>query len=85
VNNNTSLRLNEGTIDSYGHFFASACNNPKFASPGSEGILFSLDLDLSLHRVLEDVALPNGIGWNVHEGTIYAFDYAPKTTTMSNR
>jgi sugar lactone lactonase YvrE len=93
--NDASLRLNDGAVDSHGHFFAGACNDPKSASPGDEGILFRLDPDLSLHRVLGGLALPNGIGWNVNEDTmyltetlsrnIYAFDYSPPTGTMSNQ
>ena len=68
---------------------------PKFAEPGEEGILFSLDPDLSLHRVLKDLALPDGIGWTANDDTmylseilsrnVYAFDYAPSTGTMSNQ
>ncbi|KAJ5622329.1 hypothetical protein N7528_005561 [Penicillium herquei] len=89
------MRFNDGAVDSHGRFWAGAMNDPKIKAPGPEGILFRLDPDLSLHRVLAPVTIPNGIGWNLSDDTMYftdsptgkifAFDFDAATGAMSNR
>ncbi|KAJ5810224.1 uncharacterized protein N7503_002442 [Penicillium pulvis] len=89
------MRFNDGAIDSHGRFWAGAMNDPKIKAPGPEGILFRLDPDLSLHRMLAPVTIPNGIGWNNADDTMYltdsptgkifAFDFDAATGAISNR
>lgn len=68
------MRFNDGAVDSHGRFWAGAMNDPKIQSPGPEGVLFRLDPDLSLHRMLSPVTIPNGIGWNQANDTMYLTD-----------
>ena len=89
------MRFNDGAVDSAGRFWAGAMNDPKIQSPGPEGVLFRLDPDLSLHRMLSPVTIPNGIGWNAADDTMYltdsptgkifAFDFDAATGAISNR
>ncbi|KAJ5631431.1 uncharacterized protein N7484_011531 [Penicillium longicatenatum] len=89
------MRFNDGAIDSHGRFWAGAMNDPKIKAPGPVGILFRLDPDLSLHRMLAPVTIPNGIGWNDADDTMYltdsptgqifAFDFDAATGAISNR
>ncbi|KAJ5731345.1 uncharacterized protein N7483_005853 [Penicillium malachiteum] len=89
------MRFNDGAVDSHGRFWAGAMNDPKIKAPGPEGILFRLDPDLSLHRVLAPVTIPNGIGWNLSDDTMYltdsptgkifAFDFDAAAGAISNR
>lgn len=89
------MRFNDGAVDSQGRFWAGAMNDPKVKSPGPEGMLFRLDPDLSVHVVLAPVSIPNGIGWNQADDTMYftdsptgkifAFDYKAATGAISNQ
>lgn len=89
------MRFNDGAVDSHGRFWAGAMNDPKVKKPTAEGVLFRLDPDLSLHRMLEPVTIPNGIGWNYANDTMYltdsptgqifAFDFDAATGAISNR
>lgn len=89
------MRFNDGAVDSQGRFWAGAMNDPKVQEPNDEGVLFRLDPDLKLHRVLEPLMIPNGIGWNDNDDTMYltnspagrifAFDFDPKTGNISNQ
>lgn len=89
------MRFNDGAVDSHGRFWAGAMNDPKIKSPEAEGVLFRLDPDLSLHRMLVPVTIPNGIGWNLADDTMYftdsptgkifAFDFDAATGAIGNR
>lgn len=89
------MRFNDGAVDTHGRFWAGAMNDPKIQAPSPEGVLFRLDPDLSLHRMLAPVTIPNGIGWNAANDTMYltdsptgqisAFDFDPETGSISNR
>ncbi|KAJ5812020.1 hypothetical protein N7474_008321 [Penicillium riverlandense] len=89
------MRFNDGAVDSHGRFWAGAMNDPKVQTPGPEGVLFRLDPDLSVHRMLAPVTIPNGIGWNAQDDTMYltdsptakifAFDFDAATGAISNR
>ncbi|KAJ5610588.1 hypothetical protein N7510_007307 [Penicillium lagena] len=89
------MRFNDGAVDSHGRFWAGAMNDPKIQPPGPEGVLFRLDPDLSVHRMLVPVTIPNGIGWNAQDDTMYltdsptgkifAFDFDAATGAISNR
>lgn len=61
----------------------------------SIGIIFRLDPDGSLHRMLGGVTIPNGMSWTADEKTMYitdsptkaisAFDYDAASGTITNR
>ena len=48
--------------------------DPKVDAPINEGSLFRLDSDLSLHRIIENVTIPNGMGWSIDGKTMYFVD-----------
>ncbi|KAF3386858.1 Uncharacterized protein F1880_000790 [Penicillium rolfsii] len=89
------MRFNDGAVDSHGRFWAGAMNDPKVQSPQPEGTLFRLDPDLTLHEMLAPVTIPNGMGWNDADDTMYwtdsptgkifAFDFDAATGSISNR
>lgn len=89
------MRFNDGAVDSRGRFWAGAMNDPKVVEPIDEGAMFRLDPDLKLHRILEKMVIPNGIGWSDDEktmyitdspsGDIYAFDFDVETGNISNK
>ena len=89
------MRFNDGAVDSHGRFWAGAMNDPIIKNPVAEGVLFRLDPDLSLHRLLAPVTIPNGIGWNLEDDTMYftdsatnkifAFDFDAATGAIGNR
>ncbi|KAI9877082.1 MAG: hypothetical protein M1830_004857 [Pleopsidium flavum] len=89
------MRLNDGAVDSEGRFWAGAMNDPLVTEPTNEGVLFRLDPDLKLQRIIEKVTIPNGIGWNVNNDTmfftdsptknIYKFDYDAATGGIVDR
>ena len=88
------MRFNDGGVDSEGRFWAGAMNDQLVKAPTNEGFLFRLDPDLSLHRVLSNVTIPNGISWNKANDTlyyadspsknIYAYSFDPATGTISD-
>ncbi|KAL4887953.1 hypothetical protein BDV59DRAFT_151162 [Aspergillus ambiguus] len=89
------MRFNDGAVDSHGRFWAGAMNDQKVKTPGPEGVLFRLDPDRTLHRMVEQMTIPNGIGWNAADDTMYltdsptgkifAFDFDAATGAISNR
>ena len=88
------MRFNDGAVDSHGRFWAGAMNDPKVLEPKLEGVLFRLDPDLQVHRMREPMMIPNGIGWNDENetmyltdsptGKIFAFDFDASTGSISN-
>ncbi|EPS30595.1 hypothetical protein PDE_05547 [Penicillium oxalicum 114-2] len=89
------MRFNDGNVDSHGRLWAGSMNDPKVKSPQPEGTLYRLDPDLSVHEMLSPVTIPNGLGWNAADDTMYftdsptskifAFDFDAATGTISNR
>jgi sugar lactone lactonase YvrE len=89
------MRFNDGAVDSQGRFWAGMMNDHKVQEPIDEGVLFRLDPDGKMRRMIEKVSIPNGIGWNHKDYTmfftdsptknIYAFDFDSVTGTLSNR
>lgn len=59
-------------------FWAGATNEPDVKEATEEGVLFRLDLDLKLHRVIENVSIPNGVGCSVDNKTTYFTDSPTK-------
>ena len=89
------MRCNDGAVDRAGRFWVGAMNDPKISTLTNEGVLFRLDSDMTLHRVIENVTIPNGIGWSADDKTmfftdsptksIFAFDFDVQAGTISNQ
>ncbi|KAL9076256.1 MAG: hypothetical protein Q9157_003703 [Trypethelium eluteriae] len=89
------MRANDGAVDINGRFWLGTMNDPLVQSPTNEGILFRLDPDLTLHRILEGVTIPNGISFSEDNtkffftdsvtGSIDVFDFNSSTGDISNR
>lgn len=89
------MRLNDGFVDPEGRYFAGTMNDPKVKEPIDEGVLFRLDPDLSLHRIIDNVTIPNGMGFTLDEKSMYFIDsptknvwkyrYNRKTGNVSDR
>ena len=68
------MRFNDGVVDHEGRYWAGTMNDPKVQAPTDEGVLFRLDPDMTLHRIIEKVTIPNGMGWSVDGNTMYFID-----------
>ncbi|KAL1305220.1 hypothetical protein AAFC00_002138 [Neodothiora populina] len=68
------MRSNDGAVDSQGRYFVGTMNDPLIHEPSPEGVLFRLDSDLSLHRIIEPVTIPNGISWTPDGKSVYFTD-----------
>jgi len=89
------MRFNDGFVDPERRYFAGTMNDPKVKKWTNEGVLFRLDPDLSLHRVIENVTIPNGMGFTLDEKSMYFIDsptkkvwkysYDRKTGNISDR
>lgn len=89
------MRCNDGFVDLEGRYFVGTMNDPKVKVPSDEGVLFRLDPDLTLHRLIENVTIPNGMGLSLDERTMYFIDsptmavwkfkYERKTGDISDR
>src|SRR3954454_10291544 len=54
-------RFNDGKVSPDGRFFAGTMDEEQLSRPIAT--LFRLDPDLSLHRVVEDLIVSNGLAW----------------------
>src|SRR3954453_19565629 len=54
-------RFNDGKASPDGRFFAGTMDEEQLSRPLA--LLFRLDPDLSLHRVVEDLIVSNGLAW----------------------
>ena len=89
------MRFNDGAVDKKGRYWAGAMNDPLVTNPTDEGVVFRLDTDMTLHRMIEQVTIPNGIGWSRDDKvmfftdsptkTIWKFDYDLETGNILNR
>ena len=91
--NKPHTRSNDGAVDPGGRFWAGTMDK----SNGGESVngLYRLDADLSVHKMLDDVALSNGLGWSPDHKTmcfsdslryaVFTFDYDISTGDISNR
>ncbi len=83
------LRFNDGAVDSRGRFWAGSMGGP------GEGVLYRLDPDGSVHAMIADIDVPNGLGWSPDDTIMYftdsprqvicAFDYDAATGNIANR
>jgi sugar lactone lactonase YvrE len=90
------MRSNDGAVDSEGRFWVGTMNDPLVKEPSDEGVLFRLDTDGTLHRVIEKgPVIPNSISWNEKNDTMFlsdspennllAFDFDAATGNISNK
>jgi hypothetical protein len=52
------MRANDGAVDSGGRFWVGTMEDVRIKVPADEGVLFRLDPDGSVHRVLEKLTIP---------------------------
>ncbi|WP_433514544.1 SMP-30/gluconolactonase/LRE family protein [Nonomuraea sp. CA-143628] len=85
-------RMNDGACDRAGRFFAGTMAQDD--TPGA-GSLYRLGPDRRVERILDGVAISNGIGWSPDERLLYyvdtltdrvdVFDYDPATGQVADR
>jgi sugar lactone lactonase YvrE len=82
-------RFNDGKCDPAGRFWAGTmCGEPY------QSALYRLDTDMSVHKMVEDVCISNGIVWTADKKTmyyidspvrnVYAYEYDHETGDISN-
>jgi sugar lactone lactonase YvrE len=86
-------RFNDGKVSPDGRFFAGTMDEESLSRPIAA--LFRLDADLSLHTVVEDLIVSNGLAWSSDGRTMYhsdskgpviwAHDYDPVSGEVSGR
>jgi sugar lactone lactonase YvrE len=86
-------RFNDGKVSPDGRFWAGTMDEEQLSRPIAA--LYRLDPDHSLHRVVDDLIVSNGLGWTADGRTmfhsdskgqvIWAYDYDPGSGTPSNR
>jgi sugar lactone lactonase YvrE len=86
-------RFNDGKVSPDGRFFAGTMDEESLSRPIAT--LFRLDPDLSLHRVVEELIVSNGLAWTADGRTMYhsdskgpviwAYDYDPDSGAVSSR
>ncbi|MFZ1756742.1 MAG: SMP-30/gluconolactonase/LRE family protein [Caldilineaceae bacterium] len=84
-------RFNDGKCDPAGRFWAGSM---AYENQRDQGGLYRMDTDFSVHRVLGDIGISNGIVWSADKRTMYyidslaysvrAFDYDNATGDISN-
>ncbi len=86
------LRFNDGKCDPQGRFWAGTMALDHRAGAGA---LYRLDPDRSVHRMVEDVAISNGLDWSLDGRTMYyvdtptrridRFDFDPASGAIAGR
>ncbi len=84
-------RFNDGKCDPAGRFWAGTM---AYENQTTQGSLYRLDADLSVHKMVGDIGISNGIVWNEAADTMYyvdsmaynvrAFDYDNATGDLAN-
>lgn len=84
-------RFNDGKCDPGGRFWAGTM---AYTDQSTQGSLYRLDADLSVHKMLGNIAISNGIVWSHDKRTMYyidtmvhnvrAFDYNNASGDISN-
>ncbi|MDZ7693463.1 MAG: SMP-30/gluconolactonase/LRE family protein [Balneolaceae bacterium] len=85
-------RFNDGKCDPSGRFWAGTLSYDQQQGVGS---LYCLNTNLSVHKKLRNLTIPNGMAWSIDEQTfyfidshdhiIYAFDFDMMTGELQNR
>lgn len=88
-----NVRFNDGMVDRRGRYWAGTLNEVDFSA--TDGALYRLDPDLTLHTMDTGLKGPNGIGWSPDDRTmylvdsfaqvIYRYDFDPVTGTPTHR
>jgi sugar lactone lactonase YvrE len=88
-----SNRCNDGKMDPAGRFWVGTMSDD--GSVVGAGSLYRLDEDGQLTRVLDQLTIPNGMGWSLDHRTMYfidsptreiwAFDFNPADSSITNR
>ncbi len=86
------VRMNEGGCDPDGRFY---CGSMAYDQSPQAGVVYRLDPDRSVHVVLRDVTISNGLDWSpdgalayyndTATGQISVFDYDPLTGLSDRR
>ena len=66
-----TVRMNDGACDPDGRFW---CGSMAYDAAPGRGALYRLDADRTVHRVLADVTISNGLGWSPDGATAYYVD-----------
>jgi sugar lactone lactonase YvrE len=84
-------RFNDGKCDPAGRFWAGTM---AYSNQTTQGSLYRLDPDLSVHKMLGEIGIANGIVWSLDNqimyyidsvaNTVRAFDYELATGNISN-
>jgi sugar lactone lactonase YvrE len=84
-------RFNDGKCDPAGRFWAGSM---AYNEQSTQGSLYRLDPDLSVHKMLSNIGISNGIVWSLDQRMMYyidstahtvrAFDYNNATGDISN-
>lgn len=87
-----NVRMNDGGCDPQGRFY---CGSMAYDAAPGRGALYRLDADRSVHVVLKDVTISNGLGWSPDGTQVYyvdspthridVFDFDGETGTLSAR
>ena len=85
-------RFNDGKCDPSGRFWAGTMDGGH--APG-RGALYRLDADMSVHRMVENISISNGLAWSLDRSVLYyidsptgvvaAYDYHDATGAISRR
>lgn len=86
------IRFNDGKCDAAGRFWVGSMHLEQTTGAAS---LYRMDADGSVHKMLDNVSISNGITWSADNKTMYyvdsplntidAFDYDIRTGEISNR
>ncbi len=84
-------RFNDGKCDPAGRFWAGTM---AYTHQSTQGSLYRLDADLSVHKMMGNIAISNGIVWTADKKTMYyidthaynvrAYDYDNATGNIAN-
>lgn len=72
-------RFNDGKCDPAGRFWAGTMQIGPNRKPA--GSLYRLDTDLSVHKMVENVTVSNGLVWSLDHSTMYYIDSPALTVT----
>ena len=87
-----SVRMNEGGCDPVGNFY---CGSMAYDQARGAGALYRLDRDGTVHRVLDEVTVSNGLEWSPDDSLAYyddtdthrtdVFDWSPESGLTERR
>ncbi|XP_048763827.2 regucalcin-like [Ostrea edulis] len=80
VEQGLQTRFNDGKCDPKGRVWAGTMGpeEPDIESMPKIGNLYCLDLDGSLHTLVRNIGISNGLAWNEDEKTMYYVDSTPR-------